>query len=109
MKAEDDEDDFPAMGRALSRLKAVREAVYYGPSWNEAGFMELGRAILDVFQLSRDVEDSMGVRAKLARQYLWVVCPELSLPCGLHSEMLYAGKELRNALENPPERWEILP
>lgn len=65
--------------------------------------MEFGRAILDVFQLSQEVADSMGVRAKLATEYLWVVCPELTLPCGLHSEMLCAGKELRNALRNPPE------
>lgn len=129
MKAEDEEDDFPAMGRALARLEAVRSAMYYGSSWNLEGFMEFGRAILDVFQLSWVVEDSIGIPASLARQYLWVVCPELSLPCGLHSghmlELLdgpaglkwleieernhpglFEVEELRNALRNPPEGWD---
>jgi len=89
-------DEFPEMDGALDRLHAAREEAY-GEDWGEEAMRKLGWAILKVFQLSREVADTMRVRANLATEYLRVVCPELFLPCELHSEMLY------ELLENEPE------
>lgn len=88
--------DFPEYRRVFDRFDSARGEAY-GESWGEESLRKLGWAILELFQLSREVEDSMRIRSYLATEYFRVVCPELSIPSDLHSEMLY------EILENEPE------